>query len=156
MCGGCAPDAHKSRVLQKAFATRVDVWQAWQRSDEEGRKARIRHEKLGREGRVSNERLHSSLLDVTDAEGKALALKRDFDLVGLKCKEEMARFDHEKVTDLRAAVDTWLQGQIERQQEVRSPPIASRLSKCSRLATAYRRVGAVLRLARASDCPAAA
>lgn len=59
-----------------------------------------------------------SLQDVAEAEGKALSLKRDFDLVGLKCKDEMNRFDQEKVDDITKAVDAWLQGMIERQQEV--------------------------------------
>ncbi|PWN42724.1 Vps5-domain-containing protein [Ceraceosorus guamensis] len=104
--------------VRKAFATRIDVWQAWQKSEEEYRKVRSKHEKLTREGRSGGERMHMSLQDVADAESRSLGLKRDFDLVGLRCKDEMDRFDSEKVQEVRAAVESWIQGQIERQIEV--------------------------------------
>lgn len=143
---------------QKAFATRIDVWQAWQKAEDEYRKTRSKHEKLVREGRSGGERMHMSLQDVADAESKSLALKRDFDLVGLRCKDEMDRFDSEKVQEVRSAVESWIQGQVERQIEVSMPlkfvflriVIEPGASLHIMASTAHRRVGTVLRVARST------
>ncbi|KAE8221791.1 hypothetical protein CF319_g4905 [Tilletia indica] len=109
--------------IRKAFATRVDAWIAWYKSDEETRKVQAKHEKFkkdhrGTGGSHMEHRLQLSLQDVADSESRALTLKRDFDAVTARCKEEMSRFEREKVEDLRRALVRWLDGLIERQEEV--------------------------------------
>ncbi|KAK0539318.1 Vacuolar protein sorting-associated protein vps5 [Tilletia horrida] len=109
--------------IRKAFTTRVDAWAAWYKSDEEARKVQAKHEKFkkdhrGTGGSHMEHRLQLSLQDVADAESRALTLKRDFDAITARCKEEMSRFEREKVEDLRRALVRWLDGLIERQEEI--------------------------------------
>jgi Vps5 C terminal like len=105
--------------LQKAFGTRVDAWLAWQRADEELHKLRGKHEKLKAEGgRVHPDRVHTMLQDIADKESQSLHLKNIFDDISRRCKTEMAHFDVERVEDFRVALDKWLDGLIDRQEDV--------------------------------------
>ncbi|KAL9933118.1 hypothetical protein V8E36_007836 [Tilletia maclaganii] len=109
--------------IRKAFATRVDAWIAFFKADEDARKAQTKHEKFKKDNRGTGgshmeHRLQLSHQDVIEADAKALTLKRDFDAITARCKEEMSRFDREKVEDLRRALVRWLDGLIERQEEV--------------------------------------
>jgi len=69
-------------------------------------------------GRIHPDRLHSSLSELADIESKNLDLKREFEMVSMTCKEEMERFDKVKVDDFKLALGVWIDGMIERQEEV--------------------------------------
>lgn len=105
--------------VRKAFSTRIDSWHSMVKSEEEFRKARLKHEKLKRDSpRAAGHYHEESLKELGELEDRALEKKSEFDLVGRRCKEEMKRFDRERVKDLRKAVDVWLSGQIERREEL--------------------------------------
>ncbi|KDN40095.1 Vps5-domain-containing protein [Tilletiaria anomala UBC 951] len=105
--------------VRKAFATRVDAWLAWQLAEEDLHKLRRKYEKLKSEGgRVHPERLHSMLQDIADKESQSLHLKKMFDDISRRCKTEMAAFDIERVEEFRNALETWIDGMVERQEEM--------------------------------------
>lgn len=105
---------------QKAFMTRTDAWQAWQRAEDDLVKLRAKNEKLKAEtGRIHPERLHLSLQDIADKESQTLHLKNMFDDISRRCKSEMAAFDVERVEDFCVAFEKWIDGMVERQEEVR-------------------------------------
>lgn len=109
-----------SSSSQKAFATRIDSWVSWQKSNEEFSKQQARHEKLKREtnGRIHPDKLHTSLTDLSESEIKSLNLKREFETISKNCKEEMDRFDKVKVEEFKQALENWIDGMIQRQEEV--------------------------------------
>jgi sorting nexin-1/2 len=107
---------------RKAFSTRIDAWQAWQKYEDESKKMKVKHEKLKRETQ-GNHRLHdgrlSSMLDeVVAVDTRCLNQKREFDLIGLRCKEEMSRFEWDRIKAFEEACEVWLQGMIERNEEL--------------------------------------
>ncbi|KAK0568658.1 Vacuolar protein sorting-associated protein vps5 [Tilletia horrida] len=109
--------------IRKAFATRVDAWTAWVKADEETRKIQAKHEKFKKDNRGASgshieHKLQASLQEVADAEARSLQMRRDFDSVTARCKDEMNRFDREKAEDLRKALTLWLDGLIDRQEEI--------------------------------------
>lgn len=103
--------------VRKAFSTRVDTWHSMQKGDDELRKARIKHDKLKRESAASHYH-EESLRDLAEIESRALERRSNFDLVSKRCKEEMTRFDKERVEDVRKSIDVWLTGQLERREEL--------------------------------------
>ncbi|CAO1618240.1 unnamed protein product [Parajaminaea phylloscopi] len=103
--------------VRKAFSTRVDTWHLMQKADEDLRKTRAKHEKLKREP-AAGHYYEESLRDLAEAENRALERRASFDLVSKRCKEEMSRFDKQRVEDVRKAVDTWLTGQLNRREEI--------------------------------------
>lgn len=103
--------------VRKAFSTRVDCWHLMQKADDELRRMRIKHEKLKREP-AANHYYEESLKDLAEAQDRALERHAETDKVSKRCKDEMKRFDKEKVEDLREAIDKWIVGQIERREEL--------------------------------------
>ncbi|CAO1616619.1 unnamed protein product [Sympodiomycopsis kandeliae] len=103
--------------VRKAFSTRIDCWHLMQKADDELKRTRIKHEKLKREP-AANHYYEESLKDLAEIEDRALERRADCDKVSRRCKEEMKRFDKEKVEDMRVAIDQWLSGQIERKEEL--------------------------------------
>lgn len=109
---------------RKAFSTRIDAWQLWQRLEDEARKVRSKRDKLKREtqqgnSRASDGRLRLALDEMADIESRCLQAKTEFDLIGRRCKEEMDRFEWDHIQTLQEACEIWLQGMIERSHEVR-------------------------------------
>lgn len=51
-------------------------------------------------------------------ERKALDAKHDFDRCSKLIKSEMARFEHDRIEDLKKSLERFLGGMITRQQEV--------------------------------------
>lgn len=108
---------------RKAFSTRIDAWQAWQKFEDESKKVTLKHEKLKRESR-GNHRVHDGRLitildEIATIDTKCLNQKREFDLIGLRCKDEMNRFEWDRIGRFEEACQIWLQGMIERNEEVR-------------------------------------
>lgn len=121
--------------VRKAFSSRIDCWHSMVKADEDFRKARVRHDRLkgssaGANGSGSYDaggsgssyhhyhQYEESVRDLGEAETRALEARSRFDVVGKRCKDEMARFDRERCKDVMAAVDVWLSGMLERREEM--------------------------------------
>lgn len=83
--------------VRKAFGARQDVWQAWQRADDELARTRAKHAKH-LDGHAD---VHMQTL--SEAEMASAALWTRFDEVSRLCKSEFDRFERETVVDLREA-----------------------------------------------------
>ncbi|UZJ56659.1 hypothetical protein CBS101457_005979 [Exobasidium rhododendri] len=108
---------------RKAFSTRIDAWQIWQKLEEECRKTKAKQDKVKKESQGGNQRMHdgkwnSLLEEMANVETKCLNQKREFDLIGRRCKEEMDRFEWDRIQGFEKASEIWLQGMIERNQEL--------------------------------------
>ena len=107
---------------RKAFSTRVDAWQTWQKYEDESRKIKAKHEKLKKESQgnhhVHEGRMNSILDEIAAIDTKCLNQKREFDIIGRRCKEEMDKFEWDRIRAFEDACQVWLQGMIERNQEV--------------------------------------
>lgn len=108
---------------RKAFSTRIDAWQSWQRLEDEARKVRSRTDKLKREAqqgghRASDGRLQAALEELAGIDSRCLQTKTEFDLISRRCKEEMDKFEKERIEAFHEACEVWLQGMIERSHEI--------------------------------------
>ncbi|WFC95064.1 Vacuolar protein sorting-associated protein vps5 [Malassezia brasiliensis] len=118
--------SHESHVLQlvfyeyerligsvrKAFATRIDVWHAWQRADDDLAKLKARHR------RAATGHIDAQMRALSNAELVSTALQNRFEDVSALCKKEMQRFEREKVADLRAALAEYVHTFQHVQQEL--------------------------------------
>lgn len=85
--------------VRKAFATRVDTWNAWQHAESE----------LNRSRGVSDGHMDVHLQQRYNVSLRAVALRTRFDEVTRTCKQEMERFESEKVADLRRALAAYIE-----------------------------------------------
>ncbi|KOS15180.1 vacuolar protein sorting-associated protein vps5 [Malassezia pachydermatis] len=88
--------------IRKSFAAREDVWQLWQRADEELGKLRSKQAKR------PDEHLDAHMSLVTKAELASAAHRTRFEEVSRLCKTEMERFEREKVKEIREALDSYV------------------------------------------------
>lgn len=114
--------------VRKAFSTRVDCWHSMTKADEEFRKARAKHDKLKRDSSggasggvhpgVSSFYYEESLKELGETESRSLERRSIFDQVSKRCKDEMTRFDVQRVEDMKAAMEAWLEGMIQRKEDL--------------------------------------
>ena len=95
------------------------TYHAWQGADANLRRTKQTHEANRAQGRLAPEQLSRSLQQVGEAERRALEAKQEFDHVSRLVKQEVARFEHERVEDFKAALEAFLEGMIDRQKQVR-------------------------------------
>jgi sorting nexin-1/2 len=60
------------------------------------------------------------ILTIIQAERRALDAKHEFDQCSKLIKTEMARFEQERVEDFKKSLQSFLDGMISRQKEVRT------------------------------------
>lgn len=58
-----------------------------------------------------------ALIEITEAERRVIATKRDFEDVSKLIKSEMIRFDKEKVEDFKSALERYAAGLVKRQTD---------------------------------------
>ncbi|WFD19118.1 Vacuolar protein sorting-associated protein vps5 [Malassezia caprae] len=88
--------------VRKSFAAREDVWQAWQKAEDELHKLRARHAKR------PAQHADTQMQALTQAELASTALRTRFEEVSGLCKSEMQRFEHHKVVEIRAAFEAYV------------------------------------------------
>lgn len=88
--------------VRKSFAAREDVWQAWQKADDELLKLRARQAKR------PAQHVDTQMQALTQAELASAAMRTRFEEVSRLCKSEMQRFDQHKVTEIRAAFEAYV------------------------------------------------
>jgi sorting nexin-1/2 len=109
---------------RKAFATRLDAWQTWQRLEDETKKVRVKHEKVKKDMQPGSHKAHDGgrlqavLDELATAETRCLNAKREFDIIGRRCKEQMDLFEGDRIDTFHEACEVWLQGMLERNQEI--------------------------------------
>lgn len=107
--------------VKQAFQQRQRAFYAWHTAEGELQKKRGAQEKLLRQGRSQQDRLTQVDAEVREGEGKVAHARGLFEDMGRLMREELDRFEKEKVEDFKSGVETFLESAVEAQKEVGSP-----------------------------------
>jgi sorting nexin-1/2 len=105
--------------VKTAFQQRQKAYHAWHSAEQELQKRKTNQDKLLRQGRSQQDRLNQLSADVADAERKVHQARLLFDDMGRLMRNELERFEREKVEDFKSGVETFLESAVEAQKEVR-------------------------------------
>ena len=106
--------------VKQAFAQRQKAFHAWHSAESELQKRRYAHEKLLRQGKSQQDKLNEVGAGVSEAEKRAHQARLLFEDMGRLMRGELERFEREKVEDFKSGVETFLEGAVEAQKEVRA------------------------------------
>ncbi|KAH9888986.1 Vps5 C terminal like-domain-containing protein [Cubamyces lactineus] len=104
--------------VRLAFSSRVRVYHAWQNADAHLKRTKQTHESNRAQGKLGPDGLSRSLALVAEAERRALDAKQEFDHVSRLVKNEVARFEQERIDDFKASLEAFLEGMITKQKQL--------------------------------------
>jgi sorting nexin-1/2 len=104
--------------VKMAFTQRQKAYQSWHTAESELQKRKASQEKLLRQGKSQQDRLNQASADVADAERRVHQARLLFDDMGRIMRNELERFEKEKVEDFKSGVETFLESAVEAQKEV--------------------------------------
>ncbi|KAL5492536.1 VPS5 [Sanghuangporus weigelae] len=110
-----------SRIINSvrmAFASRVRCHSQWQNAESELRRVKQSYERARNQGRIPQERTGHSLAQIAEAERRAVDAKHEFERCSRLVKTEFSRFEEERIGDFKKALESFLEGMIERQLEL--------------------------------------
>lgn len=105
--------------IKQAFQQRQKAYHTWHTAESELQKRKNTHDKLLRQGKSQQDKLNEVGAGVGDAERRAHSARLLFDDMGSLMRGELERFEKEKVEDFKGGVETFLEGAVEAQKEVR-------------------------------------
>lgn len=104
--------------VKTAFNQRQKAYHSWQAAESEMQKRKQTQDKLLRQGKTQQDRLTQVSADVADAERKVHQTRLLFEDMGKLMRNELQRFEKEKVEDFKSGVETFLESAVEAQKEV--------------------------------------
>lgn len=104
--------------IKTAFTQRQKSYHSWHAAESEMQKRKHTQEKLLRQGKTQQDRLNQVSADVADAERKVHQARLLFEDMGKLMRNELQRFEREKVEDFKSGVETFLESTVEAQKEV--------------------------------------
>ena len=104
--------------IKLAFAARQKVYLNWQAAEMDLQKRKSTSDKLRKSGKTQHDRAAQVDAELSDAERRVHQLHLDFEESGKVFKQELARFDQEKIEDFKASVETFLEATVEGQKQV--------------------------------------
>ena len=104
--------------VKTAFSQRQKAFHSWHTAESELQKKKHTQDKLLRQGKTQQDRLNQVSADVADAERKVHQTKLLFEDMGKLMRNELQRFEKEKVEDFKSGVETFLESAVEAQKEV--------------------------------------
>lgn len=104
--------------VKMAFQQRQKAYHAWHAAESELQKRKATQDKLLRQGRSQQDRLNQLSADVADAERKSNQARLLFEDMGRLMRNELDKFEREKVEDFKSGVETYLESAVEAQKEV--------------------------------------
>ena len=107
--------------IKMAFAQRQKSFHTWHNAEAELAKRKATQEKVLRSGKTQQDRLNQLQADVGEGERRCHQARLLFDDMGRLMRSELERFEKEKVEDFKSGVETFLEGAIEAQKEVKVP-----------------------------------
>jgi sorting nexin-1/2 len=111
--------------VKQAFNQRQKSYHSWHAAESELQKRKTTQEKVLRQGKTQQDRLNQMQADVTEGERKCHQARLLFEDMGRLMRAELERFEREKVEDFKSGVETFLEGAVEAQKEVRRAPVVS-------------------------------
>ncbi|KAL5359534.1 sorting nexin 3 [Aspergillus floccosus] len=104
--------------VKTAFSQRQKAFHSWHAAESEMQKRKHTQEKLLRQGKTQQDRLNQANADVADAERKVHQARLLFEDMGRLMRNELQRFEKEKVEDFKSGVETFLESAVEAQKEL--------------------------------------
>ncbi|OJD32024.1 sorting nexin 3 [Diplodia corticola] len=104
--------------VKMAFQQRQKAYHAWHTAESELQKRKATQDKLLRQGRSQQDRLNQLSADVADAERKSNQARLLFEDMGRLMRNELDKFEKEKVEDFKSGVETYLESAVEAQKEL--------------------------------------
>lgn len=107
--------------VKLAFGQRQKAFYSWHTAESDLQKRKGNQDKLLRQGKSQQDRLNQVSAEVGDAERKVHGAHLLFEDMGRLLRQELDRFEREKVEDFKAGVETFLESSVEAQKEVSAP-----------------------------------
>ncbi|OKO92738.1 Vacuolar protein sorting-associated protein vps5 [Penicillium subrubescens] len=104
--------------VKNAFSQRQKAFHSWHAAESDLQKRKNTQEKLLRQGKSQQDRLNQANADVADAERKVHQTRLLFEDMGRLMRNELQRFEKEKVEDFKSGVETFLESAVEAQKEL--------------------------------------
>jgi sorting nexin-1/2 len=104
--------------IKTSFSQRQKSFHSWHNAEAELQKKRNTQEKMLRQGKSQQDRLNQINADAADAERKVHQARLLFEDMGRLMRNELERFEREKVEDFKSGVETFLESAVEAQKEV--------------------------------------
>ncbi|KAJ9660828.1 Vacuolar protein sorting-associated protein vps5 [Neophaeococcomyces mojaviensis] len=104
--------------VKTAFGQRQKAYHSWHAAESELQKRRNAHDRLLRQGRSQQDKLNEVSASVSDAEKRAHQARLLFEDMGRLMRNELERFEREKVEDFKSGIETFLEGAVEAQKEL--------------------------------------
>lgn len=104
--------------VKQAFSQRQKAFHSWHAADSELQKKKSSQDKLLRQGKSQQDRLNQINAEVADAERKVHQARLLFEDMGRLMRNELDRFEREKVEDFKSGVETFLESSVEAQKEL--------------------------------------
>lgn len=104
--------------VKQAFGQRQKAFYAWHAAESEMQKRKANQDKLLRQGKSQQDRLNQVSAEVADAERKVHQAHLLFEDMGRLLRQELDRFEKEKVEDFKSGVETFLESSVEAQKEL--------------------------------------
>ncbi|OQE24468.1 hypothetical protein PENSTE_c007G00162 [Penicillium steckii] len=104
--------------VKTAFSQRQKAFHSWHAAESDLQKRKNTQDKLLRQGKTQQDRLNQINADVADAERKVHQTRLLFEDMGRLMRNELQRFEKEKVEDFKSGVETFLESAVEAQKEL--------------------------------------
>lgn len=104
--------------VKQSFTQRQKAFYSWHAAETSLIKLKSSHDKLLRAGRTQQDRIVQMQADVGDSERRVHQARLLFDDMGRLMRNELDRFEKEKVEDFKSGIETYLESSIEAQKEV--------------------------------------
>ncbi|KAJ5949530.1 hypothetical protein N7454_001114 [Penicillium verhagenii] len=104
--------------VKMAFGQRQKAFHSWHSAESDLQKRKNTQEKILRQGKTQQDRLNQVNADVADAERKVHQTRLLFEDMGRLMRNELQRFEKEKVEDFKSGVETFLESAVEAQKEL--------------------------------------
>lgn len=104
--------------IKLAFSQRQKAFHSWHAAESELAKRKKTQDKLLSQGKSQQDRLNQLNADVADAERRVHQARLLFEDMGRLMRNELEKFEREKVEDFKSGVETFLESAVEAQKEV--------------------------------------
>ena len=103
--------------IKTSFQQRQKAFHSWHTAESELQKRKNTQDKLLRQGKSQQDRLNQLNADVADAERRVHQTRLLFEDMGRLMRNELEKFEREKVEDFKSGVETFLESAVEAQKE---------------------------------------
>lgn len=103
--------------IKSVFQTRLKIYTKFQNCEQELNKKQIQFEKFCRKNLSQTDKINLLKFEIEKLEAKTVKFKHQFTTITDTFKEELERFEFEKIDDFRNSVEIFIESSIESQKE---------------------------------------